>query len=55
MSKERIEAQARLIAALAETMTDDMWASEILNRCAQMREAIAKIERTAESRRGGER
>ena len=53
--RERIDAQARLIAALAETMTDGMWASDMLARCQQMRQAIEEIERIAGSRLGGER
>lgn len=52
---ERIEPQAKLIAALAETMREGMWASDILARCAQIKEAVEHIERIAASRSGGER
>jgi len=51
----KIEPQAKLIAALADTMTDSMWASEIIQRCAQIIEAVKIIEREARSREGGER
>lgn len=55
MSNKSIEAQARLIAALGETMTDRMWADEILIRCGQIEEAVREIRRVADTRRGGER
>jgi hypothetical protein len=51
----KIEPQAKLIAALAETMHDGMWASDILTRCAQIVEAVRQIERIAAQRSGGER
>jgi len=54
MSKN-IEPQARLIASLAETMSDQMWVAEIFDRCRMMRRAIDEIERAARSRIGGER
>jgi hypothetical protein len=52
---ESIDPKARLIAALAENMSDRDWASNILSQCRQMREAIEQIERIARSREGGER
>lgn len=52
---EKIEPQAKLIAALAETMHDGMWASDIDTRCAQIIEAVRQIQRIANGRRGGER
>lgn len=52
---ERIDPQARLIAALAETMENNMWASDILSRCSQIEQAVAEIRRIAYSRAGGER
>lgn len=53
--REDIEPQARLVASLAETMKDKMWASDIIARCRQMRQAIEEIERIARAREGGER
>lgn len=53
--RENIMPQARLVASLAETMSDNMWASDILGRCAQMRQAIEEIERIARKREPGER
>lgn len=50
-----IAPQARLIAALAETMTDGMWAADILNRCAEIGKALNEIVSIAEGRRHGER
>jgi hypothetical protein len=52
---ESIKAQAALIAALAETMNDSMWADAILTRCGQIEEAAREIARIAAKRRGGER
>lgn len=52
---ENIEPHARLIAALAETMRDNMWGSELITRCQQIAQATAEIRRIAESRHGGER
>ncbi len=52
---ENIEPQARLIAALAETMKNSDWASDIITRCRQIRQATDEIERIAGSRIGGER
>jgi hypothetical protein len=53
--RENIEPQARLIASLGETMQDKMWASDLLARCRQVRQACEEIERIARSREGGER
>lgn len=55
MAREDIEPQARLIAALGETMHDQAWASDILARCAQIKQAVKEIERIATSRLSGER
>jgi hypothetical protein len=52
---ENIEPQAKLIAALGETMQDRMWASDLLARCRQISQAVEEIERIARSREGGER
>lgn len=52
---ENIEPQARLVASLAETIRDRMWAVEILERCRSMRQAIDEIERVVRARAGGER
>lgn len=52
---ENVESQARLVASLADTMRDSMWATEIIARCATMRQAIDEIERIARSRAAGER
>jgi hypothetical protein len=51
----KIEPHARLIASLAETMSDNMWASDVLTRCRQIEEAVAEIRKVARSREGGER
>lgn len=51
----KIEPQAKLIAALADTMTDQMWASDILARCAQIVDVVRQIERIANERKPGER
>jgi hypothetical protein len=55
--RKNIEPQARLIAALAETMSDKMWADDILIRCRQIIAAAKEIEDIATARRtgGGER
>ncbi|SDF84195.1 hypothetical protein [Thalassobaculum litoreum] len=50
-----IDAQAKLIAGLAETMSDRDWADNTLRRCAMIREAVKEIERIATQRLGGER
>lgn len=55
MSRSEIEAQAKLIAALADTMTSRMWSSDILARCRQIREAVDVIERSASRNLGGDR
>lgn len=55
MARSEIEAQARLIAGLAETMNDSMWASDILTRCQQINEAVEIIAREARRREGSER
>lgn len=52
---ERIEPHARLAASLAETMSDRMWGSDILDRCRMIRQALEEIERVARGRLGGER
>lgn len=52
---ESIEPQAKLIAALSDTMTNTLWADDILHRCTQIEAAIAEIRRIATSRKGGER
>lgn len=52
---ESIDPKARLIAALAENMSDRDWGSDILNKCAQIRQALERIEQIARSRAGGER
>lgn len=41
-----IEPQAKLIAALADTMRDGMWTDDILQRCAQIEEAAKEIRRS---------
>ena len=53
--RENIERQARLIVALAETMEDRMWATDILVRLSQIETAVEEIRRIATSRLGGER
>lgn len=55
MTERTILPQAKLIAALAETMTDSLWATDILQRCAQIETAITEIRRIAAAREGGER
>lgn len=50
-----IDPYARLIAALAETMNDSMWASDILGRFRQIEEAAEQIKKIAQQRQGGER
>lgn len=50
-----IEEQAKLIAALASTMRESTWASEILTRCAQIDAAVKIIRTEAHKREGGER
>lgn len=55
MSRQSIDSQARLIAALGETLNDGMWADDILTRCSQIEAAVAEIRRIANARRGGER
>ena len=50
-----IEPQTKLIAALADTMKNNMWVSEIETRCKQIKEAVREIELIIASRRGGER
>lgn len=52
---ERIDPQARLIASLAETMENNMWATDILARCSQIESAVAEIRRITNGRLGGER
>lgn len=52
---DKIDNQARLVSALADTMDGRMWPSDILARCAQMREAISEIERIARESEGGSR
>ncbi|NTF17526.1 hypothetical protein G6L37_03885 [Agrobacterium rubi] len=52
---QNIEPQARLIASLAETMNDRMWASDIAERCRMIRRAVEEIERIVHSRFAGER
>lgn len=51
----QVKPQADLIAALAATMTENMWADELLTRCRQIEEALREIRRVAQSRIGGER
>lgn len=55
MRDENIEPHARLIAALAETMRNSMWGSELLTRCDQIAKAAQEIARIARAREGGER
>lgn len=52
---EKLELQAKLIAALAGTMTDQLWATEILARCGQIEEALKHIRRIASERVESER
>jgi hypothetical protein len=52
---EKIEPHARLVASLAETMSDRMWAADIIERCRMIRQAVEEIERVARGRLGGER
>lgn len=52
---ESISPYAKLIAALGETMSDNDWATDILAKCAQIQEAVNKIARIANDRKGGER
>ena len=47
--------QAKLIAALADTMSDSMWADDILMRCRQIEAALREIRKIVEPRRGGDR
>jgi hypothetical protein len=53
--RDNIEPQTKLIASLAETMKNSDWASDILERCRMIRQAVEEVERIAGSRRGGER
>ena len=55
--RKNIEPQARLIAALSETMRDQMWSDDILVRCQQIIAAAKEIEEIALARRrsGAER
>lgn len=53
--EQNIEQQARLVASLAETMTNRMWGSDILERCRMIRKAVEEIERIAHGRAAGER
>lgn len=50
-----IEPHVKLIAALAETMTNNMWAIDIENRCYQISEAIREILAITAIRHAGER
>jgi len=50
-----IERQAKLIAALADTMEERMWAGEILQRCEQIEAALVHIRSAATKRQAGER
>lgn len=52
---QTIKPQAELIAALAATMTEGMWADDILIRCRQIEKALEEIRRVAMSRVGGDR
>jgi len=52
---QSIEPHARLIASLAETMSDNLWADDILTRCRQIEQAVAEIRRIASGKQGGER
>ena len=54
-SRESIEPKARLIAALAENMSDRDWASNIIHEAGMIMEAARAIIRIAETRLGGER
>jgi len=51
----QIKPQAKLIAALADTMNESDWASDILTKCAQIEAAVNEIRQIAASRAGGER
>jgi len=51
----QIKPQAKLIAALADTMNESDWASDILTKCAQIETALREIRQIAASRAGGER
>ncbi len=50
-----ITPNARLIAALADTMRNSDWASDILTKCAQIEVAVREIRKAVEPRIGGER
>lgn len=55
MSGDNVEPHARLIAALAETMSNGMWASDIETRCSQIIEAVQQIRSITAKRHSGER
>lgn len=45
----------KLIEALAATMSNNMWASDIYMRCRQIEEALTHIRTEIRTREGGER
>ena len=52
---ESIKVKANLIAAIAENMSDNDWADNILYECKLIRKALDEIEKIAYSRVSGER
>lgn len=50
-----IEKQARLVEALAGSITEMAWARDIMAKCALIREALDVIENEARKREAGER
>lgn len=49
-----IEKQAKLIESLAGTINEKDWASDILNKCSLIREAVLIIEKEARKRESSE-
>lgn len=52
---DKIEKHVKLVAALAETMDDKMWASDMLAWCDKIESAVAEIRKIARSRISSER
>jgi hypothetical protein len=55
MNNDNVEPHARLIAALSETMRNNLWATDIENRCSQILREVEKILYITRQRHGGER
>lgn len=50
-----LERQAKLVEALAGSITDRSWADDVLTKVGQMRQALDEIEKEARRRAAGER